>query len=215
MPRKQHNIHYIYKTTCKVSGRYYIGMHSTSNIDDGYIGSGDRLRHSIRKHGKNNHVKEILEFLSSRELLVERERDIVNLQLTQDKNCMNLKEGGEGGFINEEHRNKFIEASKKTTFKFLNQDEEFSKKRNAVSSSRLKQQHKDGIIKPFNWSGRTHSDETKKLISEIKKGTGLGETNSQYGSCWITKAGENKKIKKELLGEWSVNGWVIGRNKKK
>jgi hypothetical protein len=32
-------------------------------------------------------------------------------------------------------------------------------------------------------------------MSENKKGTGIGETNSQYGTCWITKDGENKKIK--------------------
>ena len=73
MPRKEKSIHYLYKTTCKVTGRYYIGMHSTSNIDDGYLGSGKRLRYSIRKHGEDNHEKEILEFFDSRELLIEAE----------------------------------------------------------------------------------------------------------------------------------------------
>ena len=40
---KKHKYHYIYKTTCNVTGKYYIGMHSTSNLNDGYIGSGRRL----------------------------------------------------------------------------------------------------------------------------------------------------------------------------
>jgi hypothetical protein len=59
--------HYIYKITCNVSNRYYIGMHSTDNLEDGYFGSGKRLWFSINYHGKKNHSKEILEFLESRQ----------------------------------------------------------------------------------------------------------------------------------------------------
>lgn len=29
MARRQKKYHYIYKTTCTVNGKYYIGMHST------------------------------------------------------------------------------------------------------------------------------------------------------------------------------------------
>jgi len=50
-----------------ITNRYYIGIHSTIKLDDGYIGSGVRLLRSIRKHGKENHIKEILEFFTSRE----------------------------------------------------------------------------------------------------------------------------------------------------
>ena len=73
MGRKKPHIHYIYKTTCNVTKRYYIGMHSTTNLEDGYLGSGKRLRYSVRKYGKENHTKEILEFLPTREKLVIRE----------------------------------------------------------------------------------------------------------------------------------------------
>ena len=99
MARKKPHIHYIYKTTCNVTQRYYIGMHSTTNIEDGYLGSGKRLRYSIRKYGKENHTKEILEFLRTREELVIRESEIVDKILISDKMCMNLCVGGQGGFI--------------------------------------------------------------------------------------------------------------------
>jgi hypothetical protein len=53
MPRKTPHIHYIYKTTCNFNQKYYIGMHNTSNLEGGYMGSGKRIRYSIRKYGKD------------------------------------------------------------------------------------------------------------------------------------------------------------------
>jgi len=58
MARKEKKIHYIYKITCVVTGRWYIGMHSTININDNYLGSGTTLRHSVSKIGKMFNVKQ-------------------------------------------------------------------------------------------------------------------------------------------------------------
>ena len=74
----------MYKTTCKITNRFYVGIHSTTNVDDGYLGSGKRLRYSIRKYGKENHIKEILNFFESRESLLEEEKKIVNTDLIND-----------------------------------------------------------------------------------------------------------------------------------
>ena len=86
--------HIIYKTTCLVTGKYYIGMHSTDNLNDGYVGSGKHLWRSINKHGLNNHKLEILEHLPSRVALKAREAELVNEDLLQDPMCMNLALGG-------------------------------------------------------------------------------------------------------------------------
>jgi len=88
MPRKQYKYHYIYKTTNTLNGKFYVGMHSTNNLNDEYIGSGKRLWHSINKHGKENHKCEILEFLSDRQSLKTREAEIVNKELLENKKCM-------------------------------------------------------------------------------------------------------------------------------
>jgi len=53
------------------------------------------------------------------------------------------------------------------------------------------------------------------LLSEIKKNTGIGEKNSQYGTCWVTKNNINKKIKKEELNQFIQKGWIKGRFFKK
>jgi hypothetical protein len=215
MARKEKNIHYIYKTTCDVTGKYYVGMHSTNNLEDGYMGSGDRLRYSIRKYGKDKHTKEILEYLPTREELAKREREIVNKELIKEYLCMNLVVGGEGGrgFTEEERKKAVIESQKKQFL--LRQDPEWVKKRGDNISKTVKKQYDTGVRKKgefCNWTGKNHSEDSKQKISESKKGKYLGENASQHETCWITKEGVNKKIKKETLDEWIPDGWIKGRN---
>ena len=77
--------HYIYKTTNIINNKFYIGMHSTDNLNDGYLGSGKRLWFSIKYHGKENHKIEILEFCENREKLKLREKDITETIKNQAK----------------------------------------------------------------------------------------------------------------------------------
>jgi hypothetical protein len=49
MSKKIRNIHYLYKITCIINEKYYLGIHSTNNINDGYMGSGKRIKYSIKK----------------------------------------------------------------------------------------------------------------------------------------------------------------------
>lgn len=214
MGRKVKNIHYIYKTTCNVTGRWYIGMHSTNNMEDGYMGSGKRLRYSIRKYGKHNHTKEILEFCETREALANREREIVTNELINENLCMNLNTGGEGGrgFTEEEMR-KGVKAAQEKLAE-LRKNPEWESRRLERISKTVKYQYDNGIREKgefCNWSGKNHSEETKKLMSENKKNNYLGKASSQYGTCWINKDNLNKKIKKEDLNNYLTEGWVKGR----
>ena len=216
MPRKTPHIHYIYKTTCNFNQKYYIGMHSTSNLEDGYMGSGKRLRYSIRKYGKDNHTKIILEFLPNRESLKEREVEIVNSDLLLEEKCMNLKPGGYGGgkFYSEEHKFKCSKSGNEMFLKKM-MDEQYRKDFSKKLSDAYKKQLLEGKREKkyfYDWNGKTHTDETKQKLSEKKKGTGVGVTNSQYGTCWITKNNENKKIKKTDINQYLYDGWVRGRN---
>lgn len=211
MARKEKTIHYLYKTTCNVTGRYYVGMHSTNNLEDGYMGSGRRLRASMRKYGIENFSKEILGFFETRELLVEAEIKTITPEMITDKNCMNLMGGGTGGFISEEQQRHRSMCGVKARLAKIENDEEFRKQLIIVGSANLKKYIESGKHTFNTFEGKTHTDETKKLISEKKKNTGIGETNSQYGKCWITKDGSNKKIKKEDLEIYLNEGWVKGR----
>jgi hypothetical protein len=212
MSQKQKKYHFIYKTTDTRNGNFYIGMHSTENLKDGYVGSGTRLKHLIYKYGKEIFNMEILEFLPNRESLKERETEIVNSDLLLEEKCMNLKPGGYGGFNNKEHMMKVSKAGNKEFLEKMKDDEyrkEFSKK---LSESN-KKQFLDGRRERkrfYDWSGKTHTDETKKKISEIRKGTGVGENNSVYGRKWMTKNIKNKMVKPEEITYHLESGWVFG-----
>jgi len=205
MARKEKKYHFIYKTTNLLNGKYYIGMHSTDNLDDGYLGSGVRLRYSVNKYGRENHLREILEFVNNRIDLRKREEEIVNLNEIAKKECMNLRVGGEWGSID-------IRYEKQSSWlKSKWNEKEYRDKITRLSRERMRQHHKNGKIKYDTFTGMIHSNETKKKMSDAKIGTGTGENNSQFGTCWITKDGINKKIKKEELEGFLSSGWIKGR----
>jgi len=208
--RKQKKYHLIYKTTNLLNGKYYIGMHSTDNLDDGYMGSGRRLRYSINKHGKDNHKVEILEFVNTRKELIAREEEIVNLNEIAKIDCMNLKVGGSGGFSSEEHRLKFINShgGEFHADRMKNDVDYYNRIKEQLNTNRMKSIEK-GTYKldshRFNWKDKTHSEETKQ---KMRKSKNVGSNNSQFGKRWITNEIENKKINKDDL---IPSGWRLGR----
>ncbi len=210
MARKEKRYHYIYKTTCNVTNKFYVGMHSTDNLDDLYIGSGKRLWYSIRKHGIENHVREILEFLENRSSLKTREAEIVNEQFLQDPLCMNLQLGGGGGFSSEEHKKAYTDSGK---LNLINTKEKREKTLAYIRSTIEYRKNMSNSKKEFyktntgSFTGKQHTEETKQKMRE-NAAQRVGDKNSQYGTCWITNGLENKKIKKT---DTLPDGWKLGR----
>ena len=89
--------HYLYKITNLINNKYYYGIHSTKNIDDGYMGSGSLIIKARKKYGVNNFHKEILYYFDTRESLLKKENEIVNEYIIYDDNSYNLSEGGKQG----------------------------------------------------------------------------------------------------------------------
>lgn len=86
--------HYLYKTTNEINGKIYIGIHSTNNLEDGYLGSGRHLRAAISKYGKENFHKEILEFFPTLDAALERERSVVTSEFCSRDDTYNIAVGG-------------------------------------------------------------------------------------------------------------------------
>lgn len=197
--------HIIYKTTNKLNGRFYIGMHSTENLNDGYLGSGKRLKAELKKYGKGNFERAVLHELPSRKLLESREREIVNEELLADPLCLNLKNGGEGGgrIWSEEHQVKFAKAGGAVSGRknIPTMFTEEAKKKNVETRKR------NGTFYTQGMRGKTHDEFARKAISSAQSGSG----NSQFGSCWVTDGVKPIKIKKDKLGEYLANGYSRGR----
>ena len=83
----------VYRTVNVVNGKFYIGVHKTSNPHDEYLGSGKLITQAILKYGVGNFRKEILDIFDKPEPAFELERQLVDNQLGLP-GCYNLKRGG-------------------------------------------------------------------------------------------------------------------------
>lgn len=209
MPRQSKIYHYIYKTTCLVTGRFYVGMHSTDDLEDGYLGSGKRLGYSRKKHGDNQHIKVILEMLPSREALKLREKELVNSDLLKHPQCMNLQEGGGGGFAGEEHRAKFVGSSRTAGLRGTQQASDIAKRAHQTRKDRG-----SSMLPRYDWTGKKHRSETLDKMSRSMKGRYDGENNPSFGTCWITDGVKPIKIKTSQLEGFLQMGFRRGRTKK-
>lgn len=97
-----------YKTTDIASGRYYFGVHKTDDPNDDYLGSGLLIRRAIAKHGTVNFKKEVLFIYVDAESAFGKEFELVEA-FSNDPLCMNLRQGGAGGFdwINRNSLNRY------------------------------------------------------------------------------------------------------------
>ena len=91
-------IHYTYAIVNTLNGKTYIGAHSTNKIDDYYFGSGVALRRAIKKYGKENFKKMVIEFYSTEEELYKAEAHIVDEYYINLPWTYNMTVGGYGGF---------------------------------------------------------------------------------------------------------------------
>lgn len=91
---------FIYKITCLCGdwkGKFYIGQHTTDNLDDGYAGSGIKIREYYSIYGKKLNVtykiKILKDKINNQKTLDKWERYYISKYLGTD-NCLNIDEGG-------------------------------------------------------------------------------------------------------------------------
>jgi len=94
---------YVYVTTNIINNKQYVGSHCTDNIDDSYIGSGRLFLKAVRKYGKENFRRKILEECSTDLLAREKEGFFIDQIGTLDPSGYNLSPKGGIGFKGATH----------------------------------------------------------------------------------------------------------------
>jgi hypothetical protein len=112
--------HFTYLTINTINNKFYLGKHTTKDLNDGYIGSGTAFKNAIRKHGQSNFQHYRLQFFNTAQdayiaeaLLITE--DVLKKYKDELKVCYNLKTGGgSGSILSEESKAKHSKAIKET-----------------------------------------------------------------------------------------------------
>lgn len=194
-------IGFIYKTTCLVNGKIYIGKHE-GNENDNYLGSGEIFSLALRKYGKENFKREILRRCETLHELRIWEHVYIKKYHSQDLNIgYNIADGDVNSSEYNpaklpEVREKLLIKNRQTT-----RDPEYRRRHSEI----MKEYYK---THPATFTGKHHSEETKEKIrqrrlgsvscnkgvpaseeqkkkqSEKMKGRYVGEKNPNYGHRW-------------------------------
>lgn len=170
----------IYKTTNKINGKWYIGKDKQNNYN--YFGSGSLLKKAIKKYGKENFQKEILEEtsnLSSREIYW-----IEKTNAVKDPMSYNMVPGGGGrGIWTEEQKQKLREWALENNIRPPVRDkphtEETKKKMSEAalgipkSEAHRKAMSEANMGRPGYFKGKTHSLKSRQQISLSKSLYGM------------------------------------------
>lgn len=164
--------HIIYKITNQINGKYYIGRHSTKNINDCYMGSGIGIKNAIKKYGLENFTKEIIAEAHSTSELWDLEKEIVNEDVVKDPLSYNNSYGGKHYLHGLKHYdyNAFIEhqknAGQQYSKNFKGKDKEWHAKGGAKSSRIRSEQYMYKITTNNNDVFIVNGIEFKKLCEE-------------------------------------------------
>ena len=175
------------------------------------MGSGRLIQRAIKKHGKENFKKEILYSFSTESEMNQKEKELVTEDFCLRDDTYNLCVGGQGGFsyIN---RSGLNNSKRDVIAQMKKLADNRRGKRCLRTSKMMEERHRLGLVKYDNFTGKTHSEETKRIIGNKNSKRQSGSGNSQFGTCWITNGTENSKISKF---DHIPDGWNKGRTLKK
>lgn len=228
---------FVYKTTNNLNGDYYYGVHSTNNLDDGYMGSGARINRSINKYGKENFTREIVQFFSRKKCAYSLESAIVTQELIEDPHCLNLAIGGFGGntyagFTDKQLKEIGSKISKANKGKNIGpfteehkqklrgpKSEEHKAKlkgpKSEVHKQKLRENHADQSGSKNPMYGKNAEDYmTPEAIKEKRRKQSQALEGKFIDRRWINNGCINKFVKYSEIDLFLNKGWQLGMLKR-
>ena len=159
MNKKRHYL--VYKTTCLINGKIYIGQHQTTNLDDGYLGSGRDLLLAIEEFGNENFKREILFDFDNFEDMNRKEKELVTEEFVSREDTYNVRLGGQNddwfNFMNEKglaDNSRAVHLGGVATAKLMKEDMCFRQKMIEKISESCKKhwrEHPENLIHSTPW----------------------------------------------------------------
>jgi len=171
---------YLYRITNLVNNKIYVGVHKTTSLEDGYMGSGKVIMRAYEKYGINNFKKDILETFDNSESMYAREKEVVTDEFLLSEETYNLRRGGFGGFD-------YINKSGIPKMLGKNHSDETKDK----LSARMIERYENG-------TGPKMTDNVRKNISKAKLGT-------TYKSRPPKSEEHKRKISEAIKKKWQEN----------
>ncbi len=205
--------HIIYIVINLVNGKFYVGYHTTKNINDGYLGSGSRMLKVIKKYGSEKLFRLDCEFYRTKDDMKMREKEIVDEKFIEDykDDCYNFSVGGGEGWdsLHKSPRAKEIykligKKNSKLMKELYNrmtseEKEKFREKQRKISN-------RPDVIAKKSLAGKNqikNMTEGEKLVvsKKLKK--------NMENRTWINNGERNLRIKNENLSSYLSSGWKL------
>jgi len=178
----------VYKIKNIINGKIYIGIHKTTNLEDGYMGSGNNIISSIKKYGSENFKKEYLMIFDNTEEMFKMESELVNEKFINDKNTYNILKGGLGSwdFAN---KNYWTDERRREHNTKIGAWDNIDKRRKILETIPLEKRKKIGKS-----MGDIYGGQNKLTNSEIKERLDniFDIDLSKYG--WVKKVSEQLNL---------------------
>lgn len=207
--------HFLYKTTNTINHKIYVGVHSTDDINDGYLGSGSGILAAIKKYGRSAFTREILEWFDWRCEALNRESQIVNAEFIKRRDTYNKFIGGETGAYGFTHT---IESRRKMSESHIGiligrtQSDETRARMSSAAYAR----YSDKTNHPFYGKTREFSDswlDNIRKASELRRGKYTGENSAWFGRKHTESS--RSKIKaarsKQVISQETINKFKTSR----
>lgn len=169
----------IYETSNLVNNKKYRGAHVCEDLNDGYLGSGAKIRQAIRKYGRDKFSREILFIAFDYDAMWAAEAIFVDQSWVDRKDTYNICLGGRGS----------------RGYKRVTSDETL-----ALQSIKAKERWTRPDYRTKNIESqkrRTHPEVTKLKMSESRSGVPNSETHNQNISKGLKKRFEDPQARLE------------------
>ena len=181
----------IYKVTNLINQKIYIGK--TIKKNKNYLGSGNLIKLAVKRYGRKNFSRKILEECNSIEELNKQEKFWIE-ELNSNKRGVgyNITNGGEGGDV-------FTNNSNKEAIR-IKLRENGKKSLGRYHTEESKQKNRE---KHFGVSWGKHTKETKEKISKLHKGRKFTEEHKRELSKKRKLRITTEKTKKKMSNAWT------------